>query len=103
MPAAPGQRPSAARPKSSTRISYRSSLHGHQGCIVARVTKNALLRDRHDRLDRRMLPVEQDYHDKMTGDMPAYFMRAFTGSFTFSNFSISTLRNWPFTFSTRRM
>jgi hypothetical protein len=39
------------------------------------------------------VPSEQDYHDKVTGDMPTYFVRAFTGSFTFSNFSISTLRN----------
>src|SRR5260370_40314050 len=31
------------------------------------VSKDALLHDRHDRLDRRMLPLEQDYHDKMTG------------------------------------
>jgi hypothetical protein len=59
------------------------------------VIEDALLRELPRTLLRwvRMLPVEQDYHDKMTGDMPAYFMRAFTGSFTFSNFSISTLRN----------
>jgi hypothetical protein len=38
-------------------------------------------------------PLEQDYYDTMTGDMLAYFIRAFAGSFTFSNFSISTLRN----------
>lgn len=31
------------------------------------------------------------------------FILPFTGSFTFGIFSISTLRNWPPTFSTRRM
>jgi hypothetical protein len=38
-------------------------------------------------------PLEQDYYDIMTGDMIAYFIRAFAGSFTLSNFSISMLRN----------
>jgi len=32
-----------------------------------------------------------------------FFIRAFTGSFTFGIFSNSTLRSWPATFSTRRM
>jgi len=32
-----------------------------------------------------------------------YFARSFTGSFTFSNLAISTLRTSPPTFSTRRM
>jgi Flp pilus assembly protein TadB len=48
-------------------------------------------------------PLEHHYHHKVTGDMLAYFIGAFAGSFTFANFSISTLRNCPFTFSTRRM
>ena len=34
---------------------------------------------------------------------PSYFIRAFTGSFTFSNFSISTFRSWPPILSTLRM
>src|SRR5215470_977360 len=55
MPAAaPGRRPSAARPKSLTRISYRSSLHGYQGCIIARSGRSA------------HAPTEPDYHDKIT-------------------------------------